>query len=173
MGGYKIYHISLSLGGRRQWEPGSRDDAVLVVLRVLPLPLAFRARHRVVRDVRYPHAAVRSPSRQRVRLRRRGRRGAGTAVAIRVFVSHFLPSDRLVGLERFVVVPAEPDRPPASRLPPFTVHESQLRHRRRMTGSDDGLRFHGMRRFPVRIGNVVRFFRGGSRLDLVLRHGLF
>lgn len=50
-----------SLGGGRHYEePGSRDYAVLVVLSILSLSFSLGAGYRVVGDVRYPHAAVRS-----------------------------------------------------------------------------------------------------------------
>lgn len=77
-GGYKNLSKSQSftsevgsLGGLRHYEqPGSRDDAVLVLLGILSLPLSLGAGDGVVGHVGDPHAAVRSPRGQRVRLRR-------------------------------------------------------------------------------------------------------
>lgn len=107
-----------SLGGRRHHEqPGSRDDAVLVVLRVLACTLTLGARERVVGHVRDAHAAVRAPRRQRVRLRRRRRRRTRAAVAAGVLVPHLLSPRRFVRLERFIVVSAKPHRPSPSRFP--------------------------------------------------------
>lgn len=67
LGGYKIYQKvsllyrrSVSRRGGHCQEPGSRDDAVLVVLGVLSLSLALSARHRVVWNVRYSYTTVRS-----------------------------------------------------------------------------------------------------------------
>lgn len=94
----------------------SRDDAVLVVGSVPPLPLSLGAGHGVVRHVGDPHSAVRPPRRQRVRLRRRRGRRAGAAVAARVLVSDPVFPHGLIRLERFVIVSAESNRPTSSRL---------------------------------------------------------